>query len=719
MSVRVHELAKDLDITSADLILKLKKLKIKVKGHMSALDDDTAEIVRQQIVKDTKKAKVEAKAKTEVKAKAEVKKAVSKEEKPAVKIEKIEPAVPAVVPKIETTPKIEVTPKPELALKPAVVISEPPKSAAPEVLLKKLEVKIPITVKDLSVKLEVKPGEIIKELLKMGAMVTINQSLDEEIVSKVAQKFGFETTKLPDAEEELIQISEEAEDKSNLVLRPPIVTLMGHVDHGKTSLLDMIRKSRLTEKEAGGITQHIGAYEVKVGNGFVTFLDTPGHEAFTAMRARGANATDVVVLVVAADDGVMPQTIEAIDHAKAAQVPIVIALNKIDKPQANPDKVKKQLMELGLTSEDWGGKTIIVPVSAKTGLGIDQLLEMLLLEAEMLELKANPNRSAKGVVIEAELSKGRGPVATVLVQNGTLKVGDVIVAGAYYGKIRAMINDRGQRITAALPAMPVEISGLSGLPLGGVTFYAVEDEKKAKEIVDLRARKLFDKQAGARRHITLEDLYQQIKDGKVSELRIILKADVQGSIEALKDSLEKLSTDEVRLKIIHAGAGDINESDVMLAIASDAIIIGFHVEKTSKAHTMAEEDKVDLRIYRIIYEAIGDIKAAMEGLLAPHIEEIFLGRAEVRQVFKVTKSGIIAGSFVTKGKLTRQAPVVRLIREGKNIFEGKISSLKRFKDDVREVAENFECGISLEGFSDIKSGDLIEAYQIEKTARRL
>lgn len=701
MSVRVHQLAKDLGLTSPDLILKLKKLKIKVKGHMSTLDEDTAEIVRQQIVKDSKKEKAAKISKKTVST------AKTKE------VETVKPKPSAALP-VEVTPKIETVPQP-----PAVV-PEPPKAVQVEISLKKIEVKIPITVKDLSIKLNAKPNEIIKEFLKMGVMATINQYLDEATVSKVAKKFGFEISKLPDVEEELVKVSEEVEeDKTKLVHRPPVITLMGHVDHGKTSLLDMIRKSRLTEKESGGITQHIGAYDVKVGNGFVTFLDTPGHEAFTAMRARGATATDVVVLVVAADDGVMPQTIEAIDHAKAAQVPIVVALNKVDKPQANVDKVKKQLMELGLTSEDWGGKTITLPVSAKTGQGINELLEMLLLEAEMLELKANPNRLAKGVVIEAELSKGSGPMATVLVQNGTLKVGDIIVSGLHYGRIRAMINDRGQRMASAGPSMPVEISGISGLPLAGETFYVVEDERKAKEIVDLRQRKLADKEAGPKRHITLEDLYQQIKEGKTSELKIILKADVQGSIEALRDSLEKLSTQEVRLKTIHAGVGEINESDVMLAIASDAIVIGFHVEKTPKAGAMAEEEKVDVRVYRIIYETINDIKAAMEGLLTPHIQETFLGRAEVRQVFKVSKAGIIAGSFVTKGKISRQAPVVRLLREGNKIFEGKISSLKRFKDDVREVAENFECGISLEGHSDIKTGDLIEAYQIEKIARRL
>jgi translation initiation factor IF-2 len=408
-----------------------------------------------------------------------------------------------------------------------------------------------------------------------------------------------------------------------------------------------------------------------------------------------------------------------VDHAKAAQVPIVVALNKADKPQANIDRVKKQLMELGLTSEDWGGKTIAVPVSAKTGQGIDELLEMLLLEAEMLELKANPARLAKGVVIEAELSKGSGPVATLLVQNGTLKVGNIIVSGVNYGKIRAMFNDRGQRVNEAPPSMPIEVSGLSGVPLAGEAFYVVEDERKAKEIVELRQRKLADKQASLKRHITLEDLYQQIKDGKTNELKIILKADVQGSIEALKDSLERLSTEEVKLKIIHAGVGEINESDIMLAIASDAIVIGFHVDKSPKAQAMAEEEKVDVRIYRIIYEVISDIKAAMEGLLAPHIEEILLGRAEVRQVFKLSKAGMVAGSFVTKGKISRQAQVIRLVREGKKVFEGRLSSLKRFKDDVREVAENFECGIGLEGCSDIKIGDIIEVYQIEKTARRL
>lgn len=718
MSVRVHQLAKDLNISSTDLILKLKKLKIKVKGHMSALDDDTAEIVRQQLVKDAKKGKATKKTTAPAKIRAveaQTKVAETKEKKTTITTAK----KPALKAEPSAGVPVGISPQAEPAVKPTPVLQEPSKLAEPEVALKKLEVKIPIAVKDLSIKLNAKPNEVIKELLKMGVMATINQSLDEKIISKVAEKFGFEISRLPDAEEELVHVAEEVEDESKLITRPPVITLMGHVDHGKTSLLDMIRKSSLTQKETGGITQHIGAYEVKVGKGYVTFLDTPGHEAFTAMRSRGATATDVVVLVVAADDGVMPQTIEAIDHAKAAQVSIVVAINKVDKPQANIDRVKKQLMEFDLTAEDWGGKTITMPVSAKSGQGINELLEMLLLEAEMLELKANPDRLAKGVIIEAELSKGKGPIATVLVQTGTLRVGDIIVSGLHYGKIRAMINDRGQRVNQALPSMPVEISGISGVPLAGEAFYVVEEERKAKEIVDLRRRKFADKQIGQKQHITLEDLYQQIKEGKTSELKIILKGDVQGSIEALKDSLEKLSTQEVRLKTIHAGVGEINESDIMLAIASDAIVIGFHVEKTPKAATMAEEDKVDVRMYRIIYEAIGDVKAAMEGLLAPRIQETFLGRAEVRQVFKVSKTGMVAGSFVTKGKIIRQAPLVRLIRGGESIYQGKISSLKRFKDDAREVAENFECGISLAGTSDIKVGDLIEAYQVDKIARKL
>jgi len=510
----------------------------------------------------------------------------------------------------------------------------------------------------------------------------------------------------------------EQDDPAKLKPRAPIVTFMGHVDHGKTSLLDMIRKTKVVDKEAGGITQHIGAYEVELPKGKVTFLDTPGHAAFTAMRARGANVTDVVVLVVAADDGIMPQTVEAIDHARAAGVPIVVAINKIDKQNISIDKVKRQLAEVNLAPEDWGGKTITVGVSAKTGQGIDDLLEMLLLEAELLELKANPDRLANGVIVEAELSKGKGPVATVLVSRGTLKIGDVVMVGLNYGKVKAMLDDKGRRVQEAGPAKPVEILGLSGVPQAGERFYVLNDEKKAREIVSVKRIDADNKKLEAKsQKISLEDLYNKIKEGEVKELKIILKADVQGSLGAIKDSLEKLSTSEVKLSVIHGQVGNINESDIMLASASNTVILGFHVGITPGAKALSRQEGVDVRIYNIIYEAVSDVKAAMEGMLEPIIEETFLGRAEVRQVFKVSKVGIVAGCFVSKGTIPRNA-MCKLIRNTEVVFKGKISSLRHVKDDIKEAKEDFECGISL-SFKDIQKGDIIEAIETKKVARRL
>jgi translation initiation factor IF-2 len=567
------------------------------------------------------------------------------------------------------------------------------------------------------VKLNAKPNDIIVKLMKRKIMATINQSLDLEAANIIAADYGYELERLPTPEEEMFK-SLEAEDKTKLVARAPVITLMGHVDHGKTSLLDAIRKSSLTENESGGITQHIGAYEVAMGKGHVTFLDTPGHEAFTAMRSRGAQATDIVILVVAADDGIMPQTLEAIDHARAAGVPIVVALNKIDKPQADPDKVKKQLMQADLTPEDWGGKTITLGVSAKTGKGIDELLEMLLLEAELLELKADPTRPARGIVIEGKLSKGGGPIATVLVQSGTLRPGDIVIAGSHLGKVRAMINDLGHRINEAPPSKPVEILGLDGVPQAGDQFFVINDEKLAKEIVARRQQEEKNIQMQPVKRITLEDLSQQVKEGKVKELKLIVKGDVQGSVEALVSSLKGLETRDIKLDIVHSGATSINDSDVMLAAASNAIIIGFHVELTPEAEAKVKLESVDVRLYRVIYEAIADVRSAMEGLLEPRVEEIFLGRAEVRQVFKVSKTGTIAGCFVVKGKITRGV-VCRLTRGKDKVYEGKIASLKRFKDDVKEAAEGFECGIGLDKFDAINAGDVIDAFELRKTARKL
>jgi len=690
MSVRVHQLAKELGITSKELIDKLHSLKIEAKGHMSALDDDTAFLVKEELK--PKKEKPKAKEKPAEKTPAK--------EKAAKKIK-------------EPEAQIEIEEKKQEEIK-----EEPAGTTQCVVPMKVLKIDFPIIVKDLAVKLAVKPADLLKKLLDRKVLATINQALDEEIANSICEGYGYCIEKLPGFEESFLSELDKADDPKKLKLRAPVVTFMGHVDHGKTSLLDTIRKTKVADKEAGGITQHIGAYEVMLPKGSVTFLDTPGHAAFTAMRARGANVTDIVVLVVAADDGIMPQTIEAIDHARAAGVTIVVAINKIDKQNINLDKVKKQLAEQNLTPEDWGGKTITVGVSAKTGQGIDTLLEMLLLEAELLELKANPEKPAVGIVIEAELSKGKGPVATVLIANGTLKIGDVVMVGLNYGRIKAMLDDKGRRIHEAGPAKPVEILGLSGVPEAGEKFYVVGDEKKARDIVAARQMEAEKKKlAGKTSKVTLEELYNKIKVGEVKELKIVIKADVQGSLEAIKDSLEKLSTEEVRLSVIHSQVGDINESDVMLASASNAVIIGFHVNATSEAKALAKQEEVEIRLYSIIYEIVNEIQAAMEGMLEPVIEEVFLGRAEVRQVFNVSKTGVVAGCFISKGRIPRDA-VCKLIREKEIVYKGKMSSLKHFKDDLKEAKEGFECGISL-GFKDIQKGDLIEAIEVRKVARRL
>ncbi|MGH7198767.1 MAG: translation initiation factor IF-2, partial [Candidatus Omnitrophota bacterium] len=573
----------------------------------------------------------------------------------------------------------------------------------------------PIGVKDLAAKLAVGPSDLIQRLIKIGIFANINQSLGFDIASRVAKEMGFEVERSQSAVEAAVEEGVAVKDKSKYVPRAPIVTFMGHVDHGKTSLLDAIRKTKVAAGEAGGITQHIGAYEVFLPKGAVTFLDTPGHEAFTAMRARGARATDVVVLVVAADDGVMPQTLEAIDHAKAAGVTIIVAINKVDLPASNPDRVKKSLMEHGLMSEDWGGKTIMTGVSAKTGQGIDTLLEMLALESDLLELKADPTADARGVVIEGELSKESGVIATLLVQDGTLRVGDVAIVGSSYCRVRAMINDRGQRIKEAPPSMPVAILGLSAVPKAGDHFYVVKDERKAKEIIEQKQAALKDKGG---EHITLEHLYEDIKAGKVEELKLIIKSDVQGSVEALRSTLGKIQSKNVRLNTIHTGIGDVTESDVMLAAASNAVVIGFHVGITGTAKEAAEAEGVDVRFYEIIYEVNTAIEKAMEGLLQPELKEVFVGVAEVRQVFKVSKVGTIAGCSVQKGKIVRNAPC-RVVRNGQKIHEGKVESLKRFKDDAREVLEGFECGIGVSNFEELVAGDRIEVFEVQKLARKL
>ena len=654
---------------------------------------------------------------------------------PVVKKE-VSPINPQPPKKIEipTAKKVEEKPVAKQVPQPAKDSIQPPKppleeiqpviEAPPvveEVKTKTLELDLPIALKDLAVKIGVKSNEIIMKLMNKNIFATINQGLGEDMVKDILKDYSIELRKPIRVEAEAVKEHRDMEDKQdvkNIVTRSPVVTFMGHVDHGKTSLLDFIRKSRVADKEKGGITQHIGAYEVRLANGSVTFLDTPGHEAFTAMRARGASATDVVVLVVAADDGVMPQTKEAADHARAAGATIVVALNKCDLPGANIDKVKGQLSQIGLNPEDWGGKTVTVAVSAKTGEGVDKLLEMLLLESELLELKANPSLKARGVVIEGKLSSGQGSVATILVKNGTLHLGDMVLSGSNYGRVKAMINHRGERIKDAPPSKPISILGLSGVPMAGEEFFVVKDEKKARTLSLLKQDEERAHRLRSSKRVTLEDFYKKLKEGAVKELSVILKGDVQGSIEAIKASLLELSTKDVKVLIVHADVGNINESDVMLAVVSNSVIMGFNVKVDERASQLAAKEEIEIKIYGIIYEAIQDVVAAMEGLLEPYLKEIFMARAIVKQVFKVTKSGTIAGSQVVKGKLGRHG-VAKLIRNKEVVYTGKIGSLKRFKDDVREVNEGVECGISLDRHDDIKEGDIVELYQIEKVARRL
>ena len=576
------------------------------------------------------------------------------------------------------------------------------------------------TVKEFAELIGQRPADIVRKLMDMGQMLTFNQPMNLDAASIFAEESGVKVEiSVEKVGDELLQDVVEAGGDERPEHRPPVVTIMGHVDHGKTSLLDAIRQTNVAEGEAGGITQHIGAYTVSVRGKQVTFLDTPGHEAFTAMRARGAKVTDIVILVVAADDGVMPQTIEAIHHAKAAGVPLIVAMNKIDKPTANPDRVKNALSEHGLISEAWGGDTIMVEVSAKQKTGLDTLLEMILLQAEVLELKADPHRQAKGTVIEAKIERGRGPVATVLVQSGTLRVGDAYVVGAFSGRVRALINDRGEKAQQAGPSIPVEVIGLPGVPSAGDVFHVVSNERVAREIAEERAQKRRAAELTGPAKVSLDDLFAKIQEGSVKELAIVIKADVQGSSEALAGAVEKLSTDAVKLRVIHNGVGGVMESDVLLAAASRAIIIGFNIRPEPKATALADQQGVDIRLYTIIYDAIANIKAAMEGLLEPTLKERVLGRAEVRQVFTIPKIGAVAGSYVIDGTISRSSAGVRVIRDNVVVYQGKLASLRRFKDDAREVQQGYECGISIENFNDVKSGDILEAYAIDKIATKL
>ena len=591
-----------------------------------------------------------------------------------------------------------------------------PEPTIPKAIKRKIRISEAILVGELAKRMGIKASEVIKKLMELGLMVTINQAIDADAASLVATDFGYEVEKTALEIEDLIEEKEERSE--DLIPRPPVVTIMGHVDHGKTSLLDAIRQTNITAGEAGGITQHIGAYEVNVDHRKVVFLDTPGHEAFTAMRARGAKVTDIVVLVVAADDGVMTQTVEAINHAKAAKVPLIVAINKVDKSNANPERVKQSLTEYGLVPEAWGGQTIFAEISAKQKIGLKELLEMILLQAEVLELKANPNRPMSGAIIEAKLDKGRGPVATVLVQDGTVHVGDAFVAGTHFGHVRAMINDRGEKIESAGPSTPVEVIGLSSVPNAGDAFVVVTDERRAKELAAQRLLKQWELELAKTSKVTLEDFYKKMQKGVVKDLNLILKADVQGSIEALTEALNRLSTAAVKVNILHSSVGAINESDCMLASASEAIILGFNVKSEPTAQALAEQEKIDIRLYTVIYDALNDVRQAMEGLLEPVYEEHLVGRAKVIQLFNVSRVGVIAGCFVQEGKIVRGSRA-HVVRDGKVVFEGDIASLKRLKDDFKEVTSGFDCGLTVGGFQDIQVEDIIESYAVEKKTAHL
>lgn len=721
--IRVHEYAKKVNKPSKEVIEELKKLNIEVSNHMSTLNGETVEKLdrvfktqgdapkRAEKQNKPQEAKAQNKQGSEEKQKASNNKPKAAGDKSKGKKGNFnqnqqqrgnQRRKPGIHGGKRRQPK-----------------QQPPQQpATPKELPEKITFYESLTVAELAKKLHREPSEIIKKLFMLGVMATINQELDKDAIELVCADYGVEV-------EEEIRIDktdldvyfEEPDTEEDLQERPPVVTIMGHVDHGKTTTLDSIRNTRVTEGEAGGITQHIGAYQVTIDGKKITFLDTPGHAAFTTMRARGAKITDIAIIVVAADDGVMPQTVEAINHAKAAEVPIIVAVNKMDKPTANPDRVMQELTEYGLVPEDWGGDTIFVPISALKGEGIDQLLEMVLLVAEVSELKANPNRKAIGTVIEAQLDKGRGSVATLLVQNGTLRVGDPIVVGNTFGRVRAMVNDLGRRVKEAAPATPVEITGLNDVPQAGDRFVVFEDEKTAREVGEARAQVALQESRSQKNRVTLDNLFEQMSQGEMKELNLIIKADVQGTVEALAASLMKIDVEGVNVKIIHTGVGGINESDISLAAASNAIVIGFNVRPDVNAKRAAEEEGIQIRLHRVIYKAIEEIEAAMKGMLDPEYEEKIIGQAEVRQTIKISKVGTIAGSYVTDGKVTRDSGV-RVIRDGIVIFEGELESLKRFKDDAREVAKGYECGMQIKNFNDIKEGDVIEAFIMEEIERK-
>ena len=655
---RVYELAKEYNLTNKELIALLEEHGVRVKNGMSALDPDTVALIESELA---------------------------------------------------AAPAEETGSTPEDAVEDASEAEETDTGGG-------LQIVEGTTVADLAASLELQPSVLIMRLMKLKVMANINQRLDYDTLVMLGEHLNFEAVRSKTLEEKLL--TDVPDDPESLQSRAPVVTIMGHVDHGKTSLLDSVRQSNISESEAGNITQHIGAYHVKLKGGIIVFLDTPGHAAFTAMRARGAQVTDIVVLIVAADDGVMPQTVEAISHAKAAKVPIVVAINKIDVPGARQDYVKQQLAEQELLPEDWGGQTICVETSAIDGTGIDFLLEMLLLEAALLELKANPNKLARGTVIEAQVDKGRGAVATVLVQSGTLRVGDVFVSGRYSGKVRAMVDDLGKRMKEAGPSCPVEVLGFTGVPEAGEKFYVVESDKDARTISEVRQDQYRNEKLGANSHVSLENLFQQIQEGEIKELNVVLKGDVQGSVQAVASSLLELSTDEVKINIIHQAVGGITETDILLASASDAIVVGFNVHPTTEAVQAKENEGIDVRTYNVIYNLISYIRSAMEGLLDPEVREVVIGRAEVRELFRVPRLGLVAGSYVNWGRISYNQPL-RILRDNRLIHEGKVNSLRRFKDNVNEVQANYECGIGIETFADLKVGDVLECYVHEQVARSL
>jgi len=695
-TMRVHELAKELGVSSKDLISQIRNLGQEVKTHMSVINEDVLPLIRK-----VHGHPAAAKAAEAARANAVEEKFTEAETQAAVKAEAARDK------KFDSRP----------AAPGQTAVTE--KSQPVAVPSGKIVVRFPLTVGSFAEVLKLRIPDVIKALMGIGVFANVNQLLNEEIGFKIAGVLGVPIEKAKDLVAEIFEKNNQSGDQTKMQVRAPVVTMMGHVDHGKTSLLDAIRKTNIAAREKGKITQHMGAYGVDIpGKGHVTFLDTPGHEAFTAMRTRGANVTDVVVLVVAADDGIMPQTVEAIDHAREANCPIVVAINKSDLPHANPQKVMMQLQKLELVPEEWGGKTICCKVSAKTGDGIEQLLELLLLEAEVLELKANPDALATGTVIEGHLSSGSGAVATVIIQNGTLKVGDMVLCGTSIGKVRALRNHLGKAMQTVPPGHSAEVLGLDSVPEAGERFLVVDDEKVARRMAEQSVLEKRERMMRGARHLSLADLYNRISEGNFKELKIVAKADVQGSVEALQQSLGKIDSEKCGVRIIHGGVGGINESDVMLAAASDAIILGFHVKADAKAQQIAEKEGVDIRYYNIIYEAIDDVSKAMEGLLEPTYKEVIEGRAQIRKIFKSSKAGTIGGTMVTKGKITRQNPV-RVLRDNIVVFDGKLAALKRFKDDVREVAEGHECGLSFNGFTDFQEDDLVESYRMDKIATKL